>query len=77
MTKARRRRSPRSAGDNIVAARVTTYPDTGQTKVWIEWSDGSSTSGSPSSVHMRELIKRAEREGVRVKYGLFGKETVR
>jgi len=58
----------------IVAARVTTYPDTGQTKVWIDWSNGSSTSGPPNSVHMEALIKRAMREGVRVKYGLFGEE---
>jgi len=62
------------AGQRIVAARVTTYPDSGQTKVWIDWSDGSSISGSPSSIHMQELIRRAEREGVRVKYGLFGGE---
>ena len=67
--------SPRhKARSQIVAARVTTYPDSGQTKVWIDWSDGSSTSGSPSSVHMQQLVKRAERDGVRVKYGLFGKE---
>lgn len=67
-------RSRLKARPSIVAARVTTYPDTGQTKVWIDWNDGSSTSGSPSSVHMQALIKRAEREGVRVKYGLFGEE---
>lgn len=64
----------RKAGQKIVAARVTTYPDSGQTKVWIEWSDGSSTSGPPDSLHMEELIKRAKREGVRVKHGLFGSE---
>jgi hypothetical protein len=62
------------AAQKIVAARVTTYPDSGQTRVWISWSDGSSTSGSPSSIHMEELIKRAKREGIRVKYGLFGEE---
>lgn len=62
------------ASQKIVGARVTTYPDTGQTKVWIEWSDGSSTQGSPNSAHMNALIQRAEREGVHVKYGLFGKE---
>jgi len=61
-------------GQRIVGARVTTYPDSGQTKVWIDWSDGSSTSGSPNSVHMEELIRRARREGVKVKFGLFGEE---
>lgn len=58
----------------IKGARVTTYPDTGQTKVWIEWADGSSTSGSPSNYHMQVLLKRAEREGIRVKHGFFGEE---
>jgi len=69
MAKARRKKR-----QEIVGARVTTYPDTGQTKVWIEWGDGSSTSGSPDNAHMQALVKRAEREGIRVKYGLFGSE---
>jgi hypothetical protein len=67
-------RSRHKAGQKIVAASVTTYPDTGQTLVWINWSDGSSTSGPPDSTHMHALIERAKREGVRVKYGLFGEE---
>jgi len=66
----RRHKAPRT----IIGAHVTTYPDTGQTKVWIRWNDGSSTSGSPDSTHMQQLVKRAEREGIHVKYGLFGSE---
>ncbi len=62
------------ADQRIVAARVTTYSDTGQTTVHIDWGDGSSTSGSPDNAHMQALVKRAAREGVRVKYGLFGSE---
>lgn len=64
----------RSMTPRIVGARVTTYPDTGQTMVWIDWNDGSSTSGSPRSVHMEALLQRARREGVKVKFGLFGEE---
>lgn len=69
--RANRQPTKRGRGQEIVAARVTTYPDTGQTMVVIDWSDRSSTQGSPNSAHMQALIKRAEREGVRVRYGLF------
>ena len=53
----------------ITAAGVRTYADTGQTRAWVNWSDGSSTSGNPESAHMKELLARAKRSGVRLKLG--------
>lgn len=54
----------------ITSARVTTYDDNGQTIVYIGWLDQRNeegrTAGSLNNMHMRELLKRAEREGVTI-----------
>lgn len=52
--------------NKIVAARITKYLDNGQTKAWISWSDGSSTTGEPTNFHMQALLARAKRDGVKV-----------
>ena len=57
------------AGARIVKAGVRTFSDTGKTQAWVEWSDGGRSAGDPESAHMKELIRRAEREGVRVQFG--------
>jgi hypothetical protein len=46
-----------------------TYSDSGQVKTYVEWTDHKGTTGrtegSASNTHMRELIKRGAREGVK------------
>lgn len=50
---------------SIRAAYVRRYPDTGQRTANIEWSDGSWTSGDPNNLHMKALLARATRDGIR------------
>lgn len=67
---AKRFAKKKTARSSIRTAYVRRYPDTGQRTAHVEWSDGSWTSGDPSSVHMRALLERAKREGVHVlRYG--------
>lgn len=66
-----RRKTERSG---IRTAYVRSYPDTGQVIAHVEWSDGSWTSGDPHNFHMKELLKRFEREGGHVlRYGIAAK----
>jgi hypothetical protein len=66
---AQARRSRPKAPQRIRAAGVRTFSDTGQTQAYVEWGDGSSTTGDPSNVHMQALLARAKREGVKVRLG--------
>ena len=47
------------------------YSDTGQIKLYVEWIDTHGhtgrTEGDVESVHMWQLIKRGEREGVKLR----------
>jgi hypothetical protein len=51
-------------------ARVTTYHN-GQVEAHVDWEDHKgfvgTTSGHPDSAHMRALLGRAEREGIKIK----------
>lgn len=47
----------------IIAAGFTYHSDTDTVSAFVEWSDGSSTKGSPDSRHMKALLARAKREG--------------
>jgi hypothetical protein len=62
-------KSRRKVHQDIRAAGVRTFSDTGQTQAYVEWSDGSHTTGDPENTHMRALLARAKREGVNVKLG--------
>jgi len=64
-------RPKRSREKDIVAAYVRTYTDSGQTKAYIEWDDGSFTEGEPNNAHMTALFERAKREGVRVRHEVW------
>ena len=46
-------------GREITAAYFRRYTDNGQTKAYVEWSDGSRTEGDPLNDHMRTLMLRA------------------
>lgn len=54
----------------ITKAYVRTYSDSGQVTAYVEWVDRRGTSGrtegKPDGAHMRALMSRAEREGVKV-----------
>ena len=64
----RKAKKPRSS---IRTAYIRTDPS-GETTASVEWSDGAWTSGDPRSVHMKALLDRTEREGIRVlRYGHF------
>lgn len=52
--------------NKIVAARITKYRDNGQTKAYISWSNGGTTSGEPTNFHMEALLARAKRDGVKI-----------
>jgi len=52
--------------NTIKRAYVRHYSDNNQTTAYVEWSDGSSTEGEQDNLHMRELFKRAEREGLTI-----------
>lgn len=43
----------------IKSARIVHYSDNGQTIAYVEWEDGSRTSGDPDSEHMAGLLHRA------------------
>lgn len=60
-------RGPRT----LVKAYVRTYSDSGQTKACVEWGDGSRTEGPLGNAHMEALLKRARREGVRVRHEVW------
>ena len=53
------------------AAYVRTYSDSGQTKAYVEWSDGSRTEGEPDDAFMEALFERAKREGVKVRHEVW------
>jgi hypothetical protein len=61
--------SRRKKRQEICAAGVRTFSDTGQTQAYVEWDDGSHTTGDPNNTHMKALLARAKREGVNVKLG--------
>ena len=46
----------------ITQAVLTHYQDTQQVICYVNWSDGSQTSGRPDSTHMQQLVDRARRE---------------
>lgn len=48
----------------IKAVRMDEKSD-GRVWVWVSWSDGSTTAGDVKNTHMRALLARAAREGVR------------
>ena len=56
-------------GRTITHAYTCLYRGTGQMSAYVKWSDGSHTEGRaegplrPIGLHMRELFRRAEREG--------------
>jgi hypothetical protein len=54
----------------IIKVEIVKYVDNGQRKAYVSWVDHKNktgtTEGSPSSLHMRELIKRARREKVKI-----------
>ena len=52
--------------NQIKRAYVRHYSDNGQTVAYIEWSDGSRTEGNRNGLHMKELFKRAERDGLTI-----------
>jgi hypothetical protein len=55
---------------SIRTANVRLYTDSGQVQANVEWCDEKGktgrTSGPPSSTHMKALLKRAKREGIKV-----------
>lgn len=51
---------------NITKIYVRKYRDNGQTKAYVEWSNGGRTEGSPKNTHVVALFARAEREGLTV-----------
>jgi hypothetical protein len=51
----------------IKAAGIREYPDTGQRQAWVEWDNGSYTTGDPDNTHMKALLARAKRESISVK----------
>lgn len=54
----------------ITKVEIVKYVDNGQRKAYVSWIDHKdrpgTTEGSPSSLHMKELIKRARREKVAI-----------
>lgn len=60
----------------IISARVTKYEDNGETIAYVYWADTSGrtgeTLGDPESTHMRALLARAKREGIRVQRSKAG-----
>ena len=50
----------------IERAYVRTYSDSGQTTAYVEWLDGSRTEGPPENLHILELFRRAQRDGIRI-----------
>jgi hypothetical protein len=52
----------------ITRAYVRRYDDTGQTKAYVEWADGSRTEGNGDrlGVHMQALFDRARRHGLTI-----------
>lgn len=51
----------------IVKAYTCHYGDTGQIVAYVDWSDGSTTSGTdPVDGHMYALFLRARREGLTI-----------
>lgn len=70
---AAQRRKPKFTAESIekiTKARVTSYKDNGQTIAYIDWRDikgkTGTTSGDPNNAHMKALLDRAKREGVKV-----------
>jgi len=70
-TKKMSHRGRGTKGRSPVAAYVRTYTDSGQTKAYVEWSDGSRTEGEPGDPFMEQLFDRAKREGVRVRHEVW------
>lgn len=50
----------------IVKAYTRLYRDSGQTKAYVEWSDGARTEGEPGNMHIEVLFGRAERNGLKI-----------
>jgi len=50
------------------SAEVTTYPDTGETAVFIEYEGGRIRSGRFDSPAMQQLLRLAREQGVEVKH---------
>jgi hypothetical protein len=54
----------------ITKAVLRTYSDSGQEKAIISWKDtkgkAGTTEGDPKNGHMKALLDRAKREGVKV-----------
>lgn len=50
----------------IKRAYVRHYSDNGQTKAYVEWLDGSRIEGDEHNPHMRELFRRAKRDGITI-----------
>jgi len=53
------------------SAYIRTYSDSGQRTAYVEWIDSCGnkgrTEGPPNGTHMKALMDRARREGLRVK----------
>lgn len=54
----------------ITKVVVRTYSDNGQVKAIVSWKDSNgksgTTEGDPKTAHMKALMDRAKREGVKV-----------
>jgi hypothetical protein len=54
----------------ITKAYIRTYSDSGQVQAGVEWVDHRGktgrTVGDPENMHMKALLTRAKREGVKV-----------
>lgn len=54
----------------ITKAYIRTYSDSGQVQAGVEWVDHrgkkGTTQGDPENMHMKALLIRAKREGIKV-----------
>ena len=64
-------------GRTIIRAYTRRYRDNGQTAAYVEWSDGSRTTGhargprTPFGPHTTALFDRAAREGVPITHEVW------
>lgn len=49
-------------GPRPMSAIIRTYRDNKTTRVYVRWSDGAETQGSPKGAHIQALLTRLRRE---------------